>query len=54
MKQIKCRMCGKMVSFKAKRCPKCGTLLKLPKGLLIAILVLVLLIIGAVIITVLF
>ncbi|HHE39272.1 MAG TPA: zinc-ribbon domain-containing protein [Candidatus Cloacimonetes bacterium] len=54
MKQIKCRSCGKMVSSNTKRCPKCGTLLKLPKALLITILAIFSFIVGIIIVTFLF
>ncbi len=54
MKQIKCRNCGKKVSSKAKRCPKCGNLLKLPKALLIVILAIIIFVCGILIVTFLF
>ncbi|MFC1887285.1 zinc-ribbon domain-containing protein [Candidatus Cloacimonadota bacterium] len=41
MKHIKCRTCGKMVSPKAKRCPKCGTQLRFSLGGLIFLILII-------------
>lgn len=38
-KTIKCRQCGKQVSKNAKRCPNCGTMLKLSTAGLIFLIV---------------
>ncbi len=37
-KKIKCRNCGKLVNSNAKRCPNCGTLLKMSPFALFVIL----------------
>ncbi|HPR17323.1 MAG TPA: hypothetical protein PLD62_03670 [Candidatus Cloacimonadota bacterium] len=46
MKQIKCRNCGQIVSSNAKRCKKCGTLLRLPLTGVIFIIAVVLFIVA--------
>jgi RNA polymerase subunit RPABC4/transcription elongation factor Spt4 len=53
MKQIKCRNCGRKVSSKAKRCPKCGTQLKFSVGGLIILLVIIGFVIATILIAVL-
>jgi len=52
MKMIKCGTCGRKVSSKAKRCPKCGTQLRLTTGSLIFILFIILFIAAIILIAV--
>lgn len=52
MKTIKCRNCGTKVSPKAKRCPKCGTQLKLSTGGLIFLIFILVFIVATILIAI--
>jgi hypothetical protein len=53
MKLIKCRNCGKKVSSKAKRCPKCGTQLRLSMGVMFFLIFLIIFIVAVVLVAIL-
>jgi len=54
MKMIKCRTCGRKVSSKAKRCPKCGTQLRLTTGTIIFLLSIIFFVVAVILIEVFF
>jgi hypothetical protein len=53
MAMIKCRICGKKVSSKVSRCPKCGAALKLSIPGMIFLIFIIVFVIGIVVVAIL-